>query len=176
MQVTSVTSEALQATIRRLLPSQQGFGEDLQASNVIIPVVDLTQTAEGSILATGLQTALAFGSQTGFDEENSTQVVANTAGFHRIIGTAALETNTGSDLSCSFTMTDGLSVKTVWKITSDINSGIGYATQFDFNVYLNSGDSISVVSSAVGAHIAGSSRPIADVNGNLINPSGFVSQ
>ena len=46
-QLISITSEALQATIRRLLPSQQGFGEDLQASNVITPVIDVTPTAEG---------------------------------------------------------------------------------------------------------------------------------
>ena len=59
-QITQITSEALQATIRRLLPSQQGFGEDLQASNVITPIIDLTPTAEGSSLSENLSTALAW--------------------------------------------------------------------------------------------------------------------
>ena len=36
-QITPITSEALQAKIRQLLPSQIGFGEDLQAQNVIVP-------------------------------------------------------------------------------------------------------------------------------------------
>lgn len=49
-QVKPVTSEALQATVRRLLPSQNGFTEDLQASNVIIPTLNLTPSAEGSEL------------------------------------------------------------------------------------------------------------------------------
>ena len=65
-QITNVTSEALQATLRRLLPSQQGFGEDLQASNVITPVIDLTASAEGSALPIELSTALAFGNTTAF--------------------------------------------------------------------------------------------------------------
>ena len=43
-QLINLTSEALQATIRRLLPSQQGFGEDLQATNVVTPIIDLTPT------------------------------------------------------------------------------------------------------------------------------------
>ena len=49
-QIINITSEALQATIRRLLPSQQGFGEDLQATNVVQPIIDLTPTAEGTVL------------------------------------------------------------------------------------------------------------------------------
>lgn len=175
-EVTRVTSEALQATVRRLLPSQQGFGEDLQASNVIIPVIDLTPTAEGSILPTNLQTALAFGSQTAFDIQNTTTVVANTAGFHRIIGVA----NVGSlGETLSFSMSDGLSTKTVWK-TESFNYGSGNieaTTQvsFDFTVFLDSGDSISGIAGSVGS-LTGSVRQIADVNGNLTNPSGFVSQ
>lgn len=176
-QIASITSESLQAKVRQLLPSQQGFGHDLQASNVIIPVIDLTNTATGGILPSYLQTSLAFGSQTAFSEANGTTVVANTPGFYRIIGTATVESESGQDNTTSFTMTDGLSVKTVWSFTGDASAGAtSYSTQFDFNVYLTSGDSISVVSNSQGAIIGGSSRQIADVNGNLVNPSGFVSQ
>ena len=80
-QIINITSEALQATIRRLLPSQQGFGEDLQASNVITPIIDLTPTAEGSVVRQDLQTALAFGSQTAFDVGGATTTLANSPGF-----------------------------------------------------------------------------------------------
>ena len=71
-QITTVTSEALQATLRRLLPSQQGFGEDLQASNVITPIIDLTPSAEGSILPDYLQTALTLTDATVFASNNNT--------------------------------------------------------------------------------------------------------
>ena len=87
MQITRITSEALQATIRRLLPSQQGFGEDLQATNVITPIIDLTPTAEGSSVPESLQQALAYGSQTVFSQTNAGDVaIISTAGFYRITG------------------------------------------------------------------------------------------
>ena len=56
-EIITVNSEALQEQIRDLLPSQNGFGSELQASNVITPIIDLTATAEGSSLGTDLQTA-----------------------------------------------------------------------------------------------------------------------
>ena len=84
-QIIRITSEALQATIRRLLPSQQGFGEDLQASNVIQPIIDLTPSAEGSETRQDLQSALAFGSVTLFQVFNGSSTVINTPGFFRVL-------------------------------------------------------------------------------------------
>ena len=46
MSISTVTSEALQLKLRQLLPSQQGFGTDLSASDTIIPVIDLTRAAD----------------------------------------------------------------------------------------------------------------------------------
>jgi len=141
-----------------------------------MPIIDLTPSAEGSGLPTDLARAIAFGSQSAFDIQNTTTVVANNAGFVRIFGVA----NVGSLAeTVSFTMSDGLSTKTVWK-TESFNYGSGNieaTTQvpFDFIVYLNSGDSISGVAGAVSS-LTGSSRVVADVNGNITNPDGFVSQ
>ena len=59
-QITSVTSESLQAQIRALLPSQEGFGTDLMAQNVIVPVIDLTAAAEGSTVPQYLQNSVKF--------------------------------------------------------------------------------------------------------------------
>ena len=56
-QIIDITSEAIQATIRRLLPSQKGFGVDMQASNVITPIIDVTRTADGTQLPAELQYA-----------------------------------------------------------------------------------------------------------------------
>lgn len=176
-QIRQVVSESLQATIRRLLPSQQGFTEDLQATNVITPIIDLTPTAEGSALSSDLASALAFGSQTAFEADNSTVVVVNTAGFYRIFGVATNQTDGTVAVNVRFDMTDGLSTKTIWKATlGNTSTRIGVAVPFDFVVFLAAGESLSAVSSRTGRIIAGSSRQIADVSGNIVNPDGFVSQ
>jgi hypothetical protein len=59
-QVKTITSEALEAAYRNLTPSQDGFTEDLMASNVVIPVLDLTASAEGATTPESLQQAWIF--------------------------------------------------------------------------------------------------------------------
>lgn len=178
-QITSVTSESLQAKIRELLPSQQGFGEDLQATNVITPVIDLTAAAEGAGLGTSLQQAIAFGSQTAFLARNNSQVLANSPGFWRIFGFAYgwFASPTGFSTN-SFTMTDGLSVKTVWaqNVYGNASNYAFSGTEFDFVVFLAAGESITAVSNSTSLLMQGSYRQVATVNGTLVNPSGFVSQ
>lgn len=176
-QITSVTSESLQAKIRELLPSQQGFGEDLQATNVITPIIDLTAAAEGSSVPQYQAQAIAFGSQTAFSITNTTTVLANTAGFWRIFGMSYNTNRASANAAVSFTMSNGLSTKTIWSNTmasasTDANSTV----QFDFVVFLSSGDSISGVSSHAAGNLIGSYRQVADVNGNIVNPDGFNPQ
>ena len=47
-----INSQQLESQVRKLLPSQGGIGAgiDLSASTQIIPIVDLTESAEGSSL------------------------------------------------------------------------------------------------------------------------------
>ena len=80
-EVKDITSEALEAAYRALTPSQSGFTQDLQASNTIIPILDLTANAEGTTTPQYLQRALAFGSQTTFNISAAQPTLANTAGF-----------------------------------------------------------------------------------------------
>ena len=89
MTISSVTSEALQLKLRQLLPSQQGFGTDLSASDTIIPIIDLTASAEGSDVRSDLQEALAFGSVTAFSTRNTTTTVVSNTGFFRIFGVSS---------------------------------------------------------------------------------------
>lgn len=170
-QIINITSEALQATIRRLLPSQQGFGEDLQASNVIQPIIDLTPTAEGSQLPTDLARAINYGDAITFNCLNSTVFIANTPGFYRIIGTTNL-TNAASQ--CQVGMSDGIGFKTVYQheITGSATTEPTSNT-FDFNVFLDAGHNL-YVNSGTDATICGSARQIADRYGNISNPSGFT--
>ena len=175
-QVRQVVSETLQATVRRLLPSQRGFTEDLQASNVIMPIIDLTPSAEGSSLPVDLSRAIAFGSQTAFSAQNGTTVVVNNAGFYRIFGVSVVRAFQASGTGNSFTMSDGLSSKTVWEhFAPAVSDGATQSIQFDFIAFIDSGDSISAVSSNSEGYISGSSRQVADVSGNLVNPDGFSS-
>lgn len=175
-QITSVTSESLQAKIRELLPSQQGFGEDLQASNVITPIIDLTAAAEGSDVPLYQQQAIAFGSQTAFDVSNTTTVLANSPGFYRIFGVASVR-NANVDTNASFTMSDGLSTKKVWSVEMYTDSIVNYGVvPFDFTVFLASGESISATTNSVVGNMIGSVRQTATVDGIDVNPSGFTPQ
>tara|TARA_Y100001938_G_C8035526_1_gene403117 strand:+ start:717 stop:1253 length:537 start_codon:yes stop_codon:yes gene_type:complete len=176
-QIINITSEALQSTIRRLLPSQQGFGEDLQASNVIMPTIDLTRSAEGAETPQLLQTALAFGSQTAFSINNGTSVMVNTPGFFRVFGGFSTATDAVGSPSVSFSMTDGLTSKTIWAVQLHDGATDAYqAGSYDFVVFLRSGDSISGQALRTTDFLRGSTRQIADVNGILVNPLGFTPQ
>lgn len=168
-EIVPVVSESLEAQIRNLLPSQRGFGEDLQASNVITPIIDLTAAAEGTTVPQYQQQAIAFGSQTPFLINNATVTIVNTSGFYRIFGVASIR-STGS--STEFQMSDGLTTKLLW--TQALN-GDG-SLQFDFTVFLRSGDSLSGTTNTAGSFLIGSSRQVADVNGNPVNPVGFTPQ
>jgi len=168
-----IKSTNLEDKIRQLLPSQGGAqaGVDLSASTTIIPIVDLTESAEGSNLRVDLQTALSHDTATVYDVENTSTTVINTTGYWRIIGTATAERNSGTAPECEIIINDGFSSKTVYAFTN-LQSSVAEAltNSFDFNVFLSAGDSLVVSSNLAGARIIGSVRQIADISGNLINP------
>ena len=171
-QIIRITSEALQATIRRLLPSQQGFGEDLQASNVIQPIIDLTPTAEGSALPLELSAAVNFTDATVFNVAGSSTNVATTPGFYRIIGTSTC-TSSGAQSQNYLRIESGLASKDVWKHVSGTVSSAP-SVSVDFVFYLAIGDTAVAISDDGNCDFAGSVRQIADSNGNIVNPTGFT--
>jgi len=176
-EIVPVTSESLEATVRNLLPSQRGFGEDLQASNVITPIIDLTPTAEGSILRVDLQTALAFGSNTPFSQSNGTLTLTSTTGFFRVIGISSIE-QSALTLTNSVNLNDGATTKAIYQhtvrgsTTADSNNSV----PFDIVVFIRPGDTLSVTAGGTATGIDGSFRQIADVNGNLVVPVGYTSE
>ena len=171
-EIITVNSEELQSQIRDLLPSQNGFGSELQASNVITPIIDLTRTAEGSGLSSTLQQAIAFGSQTAFNAANSTAVVVNTTGFFRVFGVCAIRVGGTEN---RFDMSDGISTKVVWKAQAGVSGGSDQQNyiQFDFVVFCAPGESLSAVSTNAGNIMSGSVRQIATGDGTLIQPNGY---
>lgn len=176
-EIITVNSEALEAQIRELLPSQRGFGSELQASNVIMPIIDLTAAAEGSILPESLQQSVAFGSSTTVSVEASTQVLANSAGFYRVQGVSMVKNLSSGAADNTFTITDGSTTKTIWqhKMLSDSSFNITHVT-FDFVFFLTPGDSCSLISNNAAAQATGSVRQVADVSGLLTDPVGFTAE
>lgn len=173
-QITSITSEALQAQVRRLLPSQAGFSEDLQASNLITPIIDLTPTAEGSQLPESLQQAYAFGSTEQFTHTTGSTDINLTPGFYRINGTAVLKCSSTVDAKALLRLNDGASTKTFWgmqAIAGGIN-GEYISEAFDEVFYVRTGDILRLTTTN-DSSLFGGYRQIADVYGNLVNPSGF---
>ena len=87
----TINSAAIETKINQLLPSQGGFqpGVDFSASTMIMPIIDLTETATGSVLRQDLQTAINTGS-TPFSVSAATTTLINTTGFFRVFGTATM--------------------------------------------------------------------------------------
>ena len=75
-----VTSEALEAKFRQVFPSQGGaeLVQDLYASGVIQPVIDFSTVAEGSVLASNLQTAWDFSTGAAQINNTTTNLITNT--------------------------------------------------------------------------------------------------
>ena len=166
----TIKSAKIEEKINQLLPTQGGFGAgvDFSASTMVIPIVELTETAEGSQLRSDLQTSLSLNSITAFSVVNTTSTIINTTGYFRIFGTAA-GTRTGAGFeSAIFSITDGTTTKVVLEIMFfDPQSNI----PFDFVVFLQAGDSVTLQSNATTVTCKGVTRQIADLSGNLVSPT-----
>jgi hypothetical protein len=174
-QITTITSEALQATIRRLLPSQRGFGQDLEATNLITPIIDLTPTAEGSQLPTDLARAACFGTEFEATGASADVTISASPGFYRVLGSSTLiGDNTNVKRNLIF-INDGSSDTNVWahKVdTGGINNEVT-ALNIDLVIFVRTGDTLKANNSNEGT-ISGSVRQVADVYGNITNPVGFT--
>lgn len=172
-----VTSEALEAKFRQVFPSQGGaeLVDDLYASGVIQPVIDFSSVAEGSVLAANLQTAWDFSTGNTYVSGSSSTIINNT-GFWLIHGTVTLRNIAAN--SAELYITDGLANKRVWKADDILGSGGGTEGMFvvipDLVVFLRAGDSVIAATSSASSSMTVQYRQIADVNGNLTNPLGFV--
>jgi hypothetical protein len=167
-QIIPIVSDALQATIRRLLPSQQGFGEDLQAQNVIVPIIDLTPTAEGSGLPSYLQSAIST-DETIATTENATDNVATVPGFYRMRYRIV-----GNSLSAgaTITLTNGVSTTFI-----AVYSGAGtIRLENELIVFVRAGYSLQQSSDQAGYVIQSFTTQLADVNGVLSDPAGYQAQ
>lgn len=177
-QIISITSESLQSQVRQLLPSQQGFGEDLQASNVILPIIDLTSAAEGATTAQNLQTA--WDDSTVLNQVNNGTVnLVSTPGFYQVDLHVMYNPSATLGPAATVQINDGTATKIkIWQASFAI-TGVANATVSSddrFVVFLRSGRSLEGFSAAASVVMNIWTRQIADVNGNLVNPLGFSPQ
>ena len=174
MQQFTIQSEAIRDKLNALLPAQNlgAIGVELTGSTQIIPIVDLTEVAEGSNIRQDLQTALSFKTATAFDVNNATTTVINTTGYWRVTGcaTGGYPGSTQEEIA-SIIINDGTSDKTVWAIQLRSDQVyIGFDQNVDYTVFLPAGHSLKILSSSTAVRFIGSIRQIADLSGNLIDP------
>ena len=159
-----IKSTTLEDKINQLLPSQGGAqaGVDLSASTTIIPIVDLTESAEGSVLRQDLQTALSFDKVTATSVTNQTITVINTTGYWRVFGQTFL--NGGN---AEFFISDGTTNKRILRLRS--NTANFENLQFDFIIKLDAGESLVATAGNV-ANMDIAHRQVATLLGELVNP------
>tara|TARA_Y100000114_G_scaffold156096_1_gene182021 strand:- start:1318 stop:1842 length:525 start_codon:yes stop_codon:yes gene_type:complete len=169
----TIKSASIEDKINQLLPSQGGAGAgiDFSASTMVIPIVDLTETAEGSALRQDLQSAFTHANSTPFEVTNTTSTIVTTTGFWRIVGVSYLLFN-NADIKSEVFINDGATSKRVWghRTRNGVTAEGDSTATLDLIVKTEAGDSIIVSSSSVNGQFMGQARQIADVNGNLINP------
>jgi hypothetical protein len=172
-QITTVTSESLQAEVRRLLPSQQGFGEDLQASNVITPIIDLTSVASGTNVPQYQAQAINLVGITVFSIGSATTTIINTAGFWKVSGYL----NNSNSSAPDFSITDGTTTKKFYDLLGLATTNADTRKVFvDFNVFLRSGDSVTCQNGSATIPAVLYVQQLADVNGNTTLPTGFTPE
>jgi|TARA_R110001606_G_scaffold265324_1_gene414376 hypothetical protein len=167
-----INSQDLEDKIRQLLPSQGGAGAgfDLSASTQIIPIIDLTESAEGSNLREDLQTSISYNQATAFAVAGATTTIINNTGYYRIFGTFSGTSNDSSASANKFSITDGVTPKIIWSLNIDHGFDDALIMIYDFNVFLDAGDSITCTSGSSKSRFSGVTRQIADITGTLVNP------
>lgn len=168
----TINSSAIETKINQLLPSQGGFGAgvDFSASTMVIPIVDLTETAEGSDVRADLQTALSFSTATSFAVTGATTTIISTTGWYRIFGGYTFLG--GSSLSgfSGFALFDGTTTKNVFGFEGEAADTTFGTNTYDFIVKIGAGESCKCISNNTNTNLNGSTRQIADLSGNLIDP------
>ena len=168
----TINSSAIESKINQLLPSQggSGAGVDFSASTMVIPIVDLTESAEGSNVRQDIQSSFSLNNTSSFFVENTTATLINTTGFWLITG---LLINYSSSVAGngSISITDGISSKALINLRGKTGTpAINLTYSFNYLVKLEAGDSITATSSSTLVTVEGIARQIATVDGNLINP------
>lgn len=163
-----INDQTLEDKVRQLLPSQGGAGAgfDLSASTQIIPIIDLTESAEGSNVRQDLQVAGSLVRSDSFDVTATSTTIITTTGYWKIDYNASIK-GLGSAIGGSINITDGVTTKSIFVQNVPAGTDVSYCTQGVVTAFLAAGQSINVFSSSANVRVCGSFRQIADIDGNL---------
>jgi len=165
-----INSQELENKIRTLLPSQGGAGAgfDLSASTQIIPIIDVTESAEGSNLREDLQKAISFKNSTTQNTITvTTDTLTTTTGywFLRVVSGMG-SANTVNKIFIN----DGASDKIIFQHRTNTGSLTGFVTQ-SFIVFLSAGDTLSQSIDNANNTLSTTFRQIATIDGLLVDPT-----
>lgn len=166
-----IESEQLRDKINSLLPSQArgGIGVDLSGSTTIVPIVDLTETAEGSTFREDLQKALSFKSEV-YSVNNTTTTIINTTGYYQVLNSFTGQPDSSAGKEGTINLTDGVTTKALYKLRLPATSNLSaVADTTSVIIFVQAGESITIGADNT-VIMSGSVRQIADISGNLINP------
>ena len=163
-----INSQELESKVRTLLPSQGGAGAgfDLSASTQIIPVIDLTESAEGSSLREDLQKATDFATTSSLASNATVTAISNT-GFYKIYGSGQYRNST----NITVFINDGATTSIIREFDGTTNTDQVF--MYNDIVFLRAGDSLQHTTNSTDAYSYIFSRQIAAISGQLNNPLGF---
>lgn len=173
-------SEDFQRAFRNQFPSQTQTGRDLHVSDIVIPIVDFSPTASGASLPFELRDT--YNPSATFANYNTAQTnteVIGTPGFWSLRFNISYN---GGSFSPSVifnfkTTSTGTSAKFYQKTFLDLPQFGDFSG--DLKVFLPVDKTVTLTLTANGAdtvNYASSVYQLADVNGNLTNPSGYDPQ
>ena len=168
-----VKSNTLEDKVRQILPSQGGLGQgfDLSASTQIVPIVDLTESAEGSTLREDLQTSLSLDTVTAYSVTNTTTTLISNTGYFRVFGTFDALSQSATLGKGTFTLTDGVTSKIIVTYNVGANATVTRSIEnYNFIVFLDAGQSLTCTSNGTSVRLQGVTRQIANIDGELVNP------
>ena len=172
-EIITVNSEILQTQVRDLLPSQSGFGSELQASNVITPIIDLTAAAEGSTTPEFLQRAWDFATD-ATQVVNTTTTIINSTGFFQVGFHLTYQPNSSLQVQAKLQINDGASTNVLWQASRGVTgTSTTVSESYDIIVFLRAGDSLEAFSVSTNTILDVWFRQVASLEGALTPPLGF---
>ena len=167
----TIKSKDIEDKINQLLPSQGGFqpGVDFSASTMVIPIVDLTETAEGSNVREDLQTALTFSNVTYQLANLQVATPITTTGYWSLIMNSTITGDNANVLQNFVSVTDGVTDQIIFNHVFPATAGTASITQKTI-IKVRAGESIKQTSNNAQGVLAVTYRQIADLAGNLVNP------
>jgi hypothetical protein len=171
-------SEDFQRAFRNQFPAQTSTGRDLHVSDVVIPVVDFTPTASGASLPESLRFARNGNTTTAYSSGN--------VGYTDIISTPGffgLDWNFSVSLGSAdiYIRLAGATNVDIMNQNIILPTGFGNHTNMNdqMKVYVPAGYTVQW-STAISAGATLNANlfitPLADVNGNLLNPFNYNPQ